>query len=571
MGNAKKDQNSKEKKYEYKFPNIKILDLKNENIVPLHNSSRTCVEDFIATFANWYKIDYQLIYINSWGFLYQNHDNYNDYKKFGIRIDAGSGNIVNLMENFYGIKMMHHSEKTFYDFNKTLEIELNQQRPVIIPCDTYWIPWDPGFKRENHDAYHFIAIVGVDYNKKEFYCLDPTYLKDWEPIPIEYFLNGYLGYYFTIIKPETFKNPEIDWQNIILNALDRINGKKEIPNIFSAIRLFADDLLKYMDIKKEVEGHRNFLRGEIFSILLSIAMGRKQFSHLLKYFGSKFNLSIFKKFIDELDYIGNGWESVRALLLKYYVYDKEGKFSDFDNSFKADISKKIHELATMEEILAVNLKDSILNYSNKKINKPEITLESNIDQNRIKHQKYEFVNLKKIFNNHGCGSTDETKCTADFNGMKEFFIIDSMPKEGDFQVEKLHFYFPKLEDGKFDNLVCFKQAIEVLPKKYSELWILGCGDESNITEKITIKFYDDTEEKITIQFTSWWVPKEYNEIIAWKGKVASMGNNKMHITPHLFTIYAQRYNINSYKNIKKIILPDCPNLHIFGLTLALHS
>ena len=388
---------------------------------------------------------------------------------------------------------------------------------------------------------------------------------------IEYFSNGYLGYYFTILFPEVFKKNEINWQNIILYALDRVNGKKDIPNIFSSIRLFADDLLKYMDIKKEVEGHRNFLRGEIFSILLAIAMGRKQFGELLKYFESKFNLNIFQKYIDELEYIGNSWESVRALLLKYYKYVKEGKFSNFDTSFKHDISKKIDDIATMEEKLAIDLKDSVLNYSNKKAKKNHISSYSNIDYNKIKYQVYDFVNLENFFNNHGCGSTDETKCNADFNGMKEFFIIDSMPKEGDFQVEKLHFYFPKLEDGKFDNLVCFKQAIEILPKKYSELWILGCGDESNIRENIMIEFDDNTKEMITIKFTCWWVPKEYNEIIAWKGKVASMSNNKMHITPHLFTIYAQRYNINPDKNIKKIILPYCPNMHIFGLTLALHS
>lgn len=63
--------------------------------------------------------------------------------------------------------------------------------------------------------------------------------------------------------------------------------------------------------------------------------------------------------------------------------------------------------------------------------------------------------------------------------------------------------------------------------RYTQIMILGCGDEGSFSEKMTLHYQDGTVEELYLEFSCWWLPTEYHETIAWTGKVASRAGGKV--------------------------------------------
>jgi hypothetical protein len=127
-------------------------------------------------------------------------------------------------------------------------------------------------------------------------------------------------------------------------------------------------------------------------------------------------------------------------------------------------------------------------------------------------------------------------------------------------------FFIELQDSKNDNISCLGQSVKLSNENYSILMIAGCSEWGNFEDNILIKYQDDSVDELTLGFTDWVAEPIYNERILAEGK---MLENGVDISP-LYTarIFYHIFQINKEKALKNIVLPDCPNMHIFSISLG---
>lgn len=531
------------------------------NIKPIHSGAFHCEQDLIAMVAKWQGLDFEFMFVKNWGFNYRPGNG----GLFCDKIDGDLGDEQSELLKYHGIQLVKEEAITAEQILNRVKRELNSGYPVPVLMDTFWCPWDAGFQKLGHDAEHFLVMVGLDLENERFYCVDTIYMKYWEPLPLEFFFKGQRGICGRFVFSEPLVK-EIEWRSIILDAVDRLYSKEKFGNAFEAMRCFAGDLAKEFDIAKETQGYRNFLRAKIYRQVFEIARGRKQFAKSLEYLAKKLNLGTLGKLAGELERAGSKWESVRAMLLKMYkMYTRE--------ALMGKIAKTIREAADEEERIAQQL---LIICRNKEL--PERIKPGPINQtgSRIQGKKIrdfcggmELLDLAVYFNNHGCGSSHFENCQADLNGLQEFFLCESMPKKGIFEVAGMKFLFPLLADGINDNISCLSQVIAVKQGQYSRIMFLGCADEGSFSEPVVI-FYEGGEvEELYLNLSCWWLYPDYGEMIAWEGRFATRTIDKVHVAPNRGRLYAQDYNLNQNKVVVGIKLPENMNMHLFAISLQM--
>lgn len=88
-------------------------------------------------------------------------------------------------------------------------------------------------------------------------------------------------------------------------------------------------------------------------------------------------------------------------------------------------------------------------------------------------------------------------------------------------------------------------------------------------EKLTIVFSNGDSETIEIMFTNWCKVPCFGERIALKCKAAyknEMGEIENFANDRY--LYGKTYNINPTNKIKLLKLPNCPNIHIYAISLG---
>jgi amino acid adenylation domain-containing protein len=539
--------------------NGKLLDLK-----PLHDGAFNCEQDLVATIAAWQGRNYQLMFVEAWGFDYR-PDKPGSFTPYSQRIGADQGDEWKNLFQYHGMQVFKYNDLTAAATLGIVKRELGTGRPVAVLLDTYWCPWDAGYQREGHDAEHFVLVVGLDRANRFLYCVDTIYSKYWEPLPMDCFFEGYRDLCETFAF-EDLPVTELDWRKIVRNAVRRLQRTAGEANAFNAMRNLAADAARDFDIAKEIEGYPNFLRAKLYRVLLEIARGRKQFAKALACLSTQYQVEALGKLSKELEREGGSWESIRAMLLKL-----NGLFEA--KTLMPKVLERMKKTADREERIATRLLEVCEDQSPEPgLNASAISSapargERNLDLMEPRLSA-EMVDLSKYVNNHGCGSPVYQSCRADFNGLREFFLIESMPPEGRLEVAGMNFMFPRLGDGLNDNVACAGQAILIKPEHYSSLMILGCGDEGSFSEKIIVLYEGGVREEVEIDFSCWWLAPDFGEIIAWEGKLASRADGRMHLAPNPVRLFAQQYALRNGGCAVGLKLPDCINLHLFAISLV---
>jgi amino acid adenylation domain-containing protein len=521
------------------------------NIQPMQDSARTCYEDLFVSITSWLGRDHELIYQTSWGFNFQPDDR-EQPDIFGNRISSAMGDKINDLYRYYGIKIQIYADQSIEAIMEIIHQELEAGQPVVVLCNAYWIPWDAGFQREHHQAVHSFLIVGADGENDRLYCVDSTYMKYWEPIPFEYLMKGTTGGCWTY----TVEHGGVrvtDWRETVKTAVGHFLSTSD--DVFESMRLFGDEIAKKLEIRKETEGWREFIRASLFENIRYFSMGRRQLARLINYLIKQYGAEELAPFAKRMERAGTRWESIRAMLLKMHNAQDSGPLL-------AKVVEKIKEAAVDEE----NIADLLLGICGKgEDDQPVASLENAAGTGDGAELSY--LDLNQYLNNHGCGSASFDNCTADLNGIGQYFLIESMPPEGVLEAGDMRFRFPRLADGVNDNIACVGQMVEVPPGEYSQLMILGCGDEGFFSEPMVVEYEDGAKEEIFLEFSCWWLRAEFNETTAWSGKIAEKARGKIHVSPHPVRLYAQNYPLKGRGKLKGIRLPDCLNLHVFGVTV----
>ena len=122
--------------------------------------------------------------------------------------------------------------------------------------------------------------------------------------------------------------------------------------------------------------------------------------------------------------------------------------------------------------------------------------------------------------------------------------------------------------NQYDNISCLGQEIYFQNDKYNEIMLLGSCEFGSFREDILLYQDDELKQKLQVCFTDWVLAPEFGEEILWQGKMLikegkGYGFSKVYST-HLL---GQRYFIQGNHEINKIKLPECPNMHIFAISL----
>ncbi|MED3685579.1 condensation domain-containing protein [Bacillus thuringiensis] len=305
------------------------------DVEPCKSSEQNCIDDVIATLANWFKRKHYLMYARLWDFGFSPVDKGN----LGDGLYTESGYFVSDLEKYHGIKStIFDTDSSDEGFEIILE-QLYSGFPVVVTMNAYWLPWDENYLK-NHIVHSFV-IVGYEPEEDCLIITDPYFMVKNAQLSTELFHKGYQ-------KVSTLKVTEdeiTDIQSITTDLSNWIKHIKDEKHIFSQMHLFATQLISKFDLNKETDGYLDFNDVPLFSHLGQVVDGRVKFSKMLSFLGEHYH-SDFQTIAESMKTAAANWGVIRGSLIKMHLtksVTKEGI---------VNISDKIHHAAEYEQNLA---------------------------------------------------------------------------------------------------------------------------------------------------------------------------------------------------------------------------
>ncbi len=503
-----------------------------------------CLDDCIATYTSWINRDYELMYADSWNFKCDPcNENINaPYDENKTRCDN--------LELYHGVKITWDNDP-FTD--GTLEFfmnELKKNRPLILALDCFYCPWDWGFQSYHSEGHSFL-ITGFQ-DSQNLYCVDPFFMKKDSLLPISYLKNGFKRF-------ATFSLTDSK-QECNLSDLLKISAIKFIKNdVAIRIKNLANYIICSLDVEKELVKYKESPNTFLWNVFESDFYGRIEFVIMLHYIARKLNflennlMAISNRFLNIIEQ----WQVAKGMLGKIFML-KESQ------EIRSRLAIKISEIADSEKEIALEL----MNIQTNKLKKENIAIPSGCPNFSWTGQQMEMLDLTKFYNNQGFG-TATPDCNADLTGMGQYFLFEGLPKSEIWEIEEVKFKFSRVSEGDvLDNISCMGQKINLPLVCKHFVVILGCAEFGDFQEYINIRYSDGEIEKLLLRFTDWFANPRYGERVAWEGFVVNKNNNEVKLINRKYHIFMQKCSINSNnKTLSEIMLPECPNLHVFAITL----
>lgn len=527
-----------------------ILDIK-----PFHGYGYNCYEDSVATVASWWGRDHQMMFADAWNFYFSHIDSEFSIR-LGDKIEIKESDQLKYLEQYHGIKSIFYSNITAEDAIDIVKMELSANRPILLLIDVFFCPWDLNYQK-SHDT-HCILITGLDDYNSKFYCTDGIYTKQNVHLYIELFMQGYRGC-FTFELIDNYNN--IDGRKYIESVFLNLQGDSKNLNTFESIRKFANEMEKKLDFKVEMEGYMYFEQTPIFLNIRKISRGRKKFSSVLKYLGELYKIEDLLILSEKMSLLGSKWSIVEGMITKGYITSNLAKIL-------CSIVHKIRELADYEEDVANSLAALSKKWNEKQGYLTDFHLMNDLQEYYL-NKEIEYIELRNYMNNNGFGSSLSIKCTANLTGTGYYFLTKGLPEEKVWQIEEMKFNFPDLCDGINDNIACKGENIKISAGNYHSIMLLGCAEDGDFNDSIIVEYADGKFEEVSIKFSDWAGRPLFNETVAWQGQVAKKDGNAVQLfdkfKPRLF---AKAYILKHDGISISIRLPDCPNIHIFAISLC---
>ena len=237
---------------------------------------------------------------------------------------------------------------------------------------------------------------------------------------------------------------------------------------------------------------------------------------------------------------------------------------------------------TLSKIMVSVLRKKNINYDETKaIVKKQNTLDNELKQlfskiyftlNEIEsYQKIHHVipiNLKSYFNNQAFNNSISNESTAKFDD-NGYLLISKNDNFKDFQVGIMRFNCDSITGITNDNIICNSQIVEIPQGKYKCIMILGCAEHGSFERTLRIEYVNGKSEQLTTGFTDIGEIAHYGEKIAWFGKFIKTVDSRAFVDGFEPKIFAKTYYLISSGTVKRIILPDCNNIHIFAISLGI--
>jgi len=429
-------------------------------------------------------------------------------------------------------------------------VELNEV--VFILLNSFFMPHREEYrKREDH---HWLMITGYDDIANKMVLLDEKY---------NYY--EYYEYGETVIKTAYSNNRLSKIAYFTYSDPDYDKLKDNYIDFFRKFNASTDKFLGAIVplLEQCISSNNKKIMTERISSAFSFLSG---------------SVNIFKKFllyigncspnIQHLDRVSKEARIVSSVVKKYELTDiiNLKQMEDNIESIRYSFYHFTEYLKSSEFLCSLDTLSLEQIVRNQNSNNAE-HVAVNERLHKTKEQiEYVELDLEIYFNNQAFGIKDSL---ADFTGGGEFFLIEEgNPIARPFHLDRdrIPFLLAQKIGRSKDNISCREQSIYLGKGEYNGIWLLACGEWGDVDTELLLQFEDGLIQEINLQLTDWaWSPK-FNERIALSRPIYR--REKIDFAPEIGHVFAVYIPLDKKEALNKIILPSCPNLHIFSITLT---
>ena len=506
-----------------------------------------CSEIMIVSVAKWLGYDYAMCFADNWNFCYDK----NNSDLIGNNIKLIDNNAYDYLEKYHGLKTNYHKNINIKHTINSINAEIIKNMPVVICIDTFWCPFHYEKYQKVHTN-HACLIVDID-EEGNYYAMDAQRASKGTFIPLYDIANGIVSFI-------TFETVIHDKVQITINDFIDLHLSSKIEqyeDMFSQMTLFLYDIQYRLNLEEEIKGNENNPTiSPLLKNIRKLGQSRKKFSLTLKYMQEdKKNSSNLILLSEKIQQIGDGWMAIYGMMCKaYYCKHKS------DYIFKR-IIEKVSDLIKEEAEVYQN----ICNIANINLVEPDKNI---FEIDMKKTSKYTFIELESHLNSQGFAGGNPSETHAEISNGGRYMLSDNI-KADILEVDDMKFKLNNILLEKNDNISCFGEVINLhIEGSNTYIMFLGCAEFGNHSDTIEIVYENNEKESVPIELSSWLVYPAFQEKIAFIGRGAVKSDNSYNIYPMEVHLYAKKYRISQQSAIKKIILPVCPNIHLFAVTLV---
>lgn len=512
-------------------------------MVPSHDERRTCLQDLIATAAEYWHRPYPLMFSQSWGASFRTPPAGDEPYTIGNCLDAQFDTAFEDLNVHHGIDIQLMQDPDSRQVLERVKTSLRQDTPVIVYIDQYRTPWLSAYGTYHRE--HYVLVTGIDVQGQALRCIDPVFSKSQESLPLADFLEGNNGGCGLIRLHDDTQDVDIPaW----LERLRRKLWDAEHGSVFDALHRLADAVQDdRFDLKQEAAltpGQDIWLCPLLWH-MIHLVKGRDCFRTSVAYIGEKYENRAFLRFNEELHAIVEAWAAIRDTSLKM-VY-----MSRIPPGFTYKLADQLRRVAERERIAG----ETLLNDAMETLNRGKCH-----PRRQAQPQKnVEFVELTEYLNNNAFGDIHSGASFTWHEG-NEHFLLEGMTDWTDYGM-------PAIAAGAEDNVSCLGQSLSVPVQRYHSIGVVGCSEREAVQEEVRVAYEDGSEQSLAVGLTYWGADRPaFGERIAWAGKSVSYGEGGPS-TKEGRKIFELTVTIDSTRRLSGITLPFQPNMHIFAIQL----
>lgn len=306
--------------------------------------------NIIYNLSNYYGRDNKLSFLGGFDFTYRFIDEVDNLLDFNCLYTGGMFWTTIFLEKLLGIstesieieKLPNSTRKTFL-IDKIQE-NSQKEKPVGIGIDSYECSWNPHYKSLHRR--HYVLIVGMDYEKEVFYCLDNFLSEKIQKIPIKTIVEHTerLIRVTRIDRKKEFDMKEV--VKILVKCLSK-TGKSDNCN---QIRNFAEDIQR-VNVEKKVS-YKELEKSNLIFRISDMSWSRYNFAQGLSSLYNIFGIEQINAAAEISLEASSDWSKVKALIVKGYL----------KNNMKMQLktlSDILYRVADSEEQVMILLKECL--------------------------------------------------------------------------------------------------------------------------------------------------------------------------------------------------------------------
>lgn len=525
-------------------------------ITLLTNEGKNCREDVIATAVNWLGHDFEFLFSEAWGFELLKGSG---TETLGERVVVDWGNIIELSSKHCGVKITYKEYSNVEESYRAVVQQIRKGRVAGFTMDAHWCPWTDFFQQEGvHVQGH--TILGYDLDKdKNIICVDCLPAHYGVTVPYKYFLKGNNGSTIQFEKCQS-EQKEKCLEDIVQTILSKVRHEGAYGNMFHTIRAFSG---MFQNIKFEDEckgyGKDDFWNSKLFIAILNAANGRKQFGKVLKIIGQKQNNNAVVAIGDQLNYIGAKWLGIRGCLIK-------ARLVGLNQMWLKRIMEMFEYIASFEEELADKLEIAMMQSNVQTSSQKQMKTAQN-EQDLDDQANIKILNLNDYFNNKAFDYTVSLDSKADITGTGDYLLLEQVKMNTVFNAGGVDYMFSSQFSTEYDNISCGSQVIPIKVHGPRKLSILACAEWGDFYEKVSILYADGFSEELFFQLNDWCVKPDKEKTYYMEVKSVSTSNQVLSVDKEPRYLSSIVFELAHDSEAVEIHLPNCPNVHIFSVSI----